>query len=295
MIKVSIMGAGVMGLCVTRKLISAGYPVAVFDVSAEARTRAASQGAAACDTIAQAVKDTPLVLMFLPGPKEIAACVTGERGILQSIPPGAVIVDHSTVDPATSQKMARAAREKGVGYLDAPVLGRPSIVGNWTLVVGGEPADLEKCRPVLQVLSENISYQGPSGSGNKVKLLNQLMFGAINAITAEVMAIAEKMGIAPGDFYKTIAATRAGTVSNLFKELGARVAEERYDLPTFSVALLNKDMRLAIEMAKEHSAPPVVSRAVEFLNEVALAQGLANYDTAVMWKCFQKLWGTVDL
>jgi 3-hydroxyisobutyrate dehydrogenase/2-hydroxy-3-oxopropionate reductase len=148
---------------------------------------------------------------------------------------------------------------------------------------------------VLQVLSENISYQGPSGSGNKVKLLNQLMFGAINAITAEVMAIAEKMGIAPGDFYKTIAATRAGTVSNLFKELGARVAEERYDLPTFSVALLNKDMRLAIEMAKEHSAPPVVSRAVEFLNEVALAQGLATYDTAVMWKCFQKLWGTVDL
>jgi 3-hydroxyisobutyrate dehydrogenase len=124
-------------------------------------------------------------------------------------------VDQSTVDPCTSQKMAQMAGQKGVGYLDAPVLGRPSIVGNWTIVVGGDPEHLEKCGPVLQVLAENINHQGPPGAGNQVKLLNQLMFGAINAITAEVMAISERVGIAPEKFFRTIAGSRAGTVSNL--------------------------------------------------------------------------------
>jgi 3-hydroxyisobutyrate dehydrogenase-like beta-hydroxyacid dehydrogenase len=88
----------------------------------------------------------------------------------------------------------------------------------------------------------------------------------------------------------SVAGSRAGTVSNLFKELGDRVANDRYAQPTFSVSLLNKDMQLAIEMAKSNSAPPLISRAVEFLNEVALSQGMGASDTAIMWKCFRRMW-----
>jgi 3-hydroxyisobutyrate dehydrogenase len=289
--KIGILGAGVMGLCVAQKLKSAGYPVTAYDVSPNACAKAVSIGVPVAADIRGAVSDADVVLMYLPGPNEIASCVTGDSGVLNWIKPGAVIVDQSTVDPVTSQRMAQASRGKGVGYLDAPVLGRPSIIGSWTIVVGGGSDDLAKCRSVLEVLGETISHQGPSGSGNIVKLLNQLMFGAINAITAEVMAISEKLGIPPKKFYNTIAGSRAGTVSNLFKELGARISEERYDQPTFSVDLLEKDIKLGIEMARHYGAPPLLARTVEFLNEAAKSQGLGRLDTSVMWKCYFSIWG----
>ena len=131
---------------------------------------------------------------------------------------------------------------------------------------------------------------GPSGTGNKIKLLNQLMFGAINAITAEMMAIAEKVGIPPKLLYETITASQASTVSNLFKELGKHIVADDYDDPAFTVDLLNKDIRLAVQMAKAHNAPPLLSRTVEHINEMARAQGFGNKDTSVMWKCFHAMW-----
>jgi len=106
-----------------------------------------------------------------------------------------VIVDMSTVDPGVTRRMSETALQKGVGYLDAPVLGRPAAVGNWALPVGGRAHDLDQCRPILELVAAKIFHIGESGSGNKVKLLNQLMFGAINAMTAEMMAVAEKIGI----------------------------------------------------------------------------------------------------
>jgi 3-hydroxyisobutyrate dehydrogenase/2-hydroxy-3-oxopropionate reductase len=131
---------------------------------------------------------------------------------------------------------------------------------------------------------------GPSGSGNKVKLLNQLMFGAINAITAEMMAIADQMGIPPGLLYEIIITSGAATVSNLFKELGHRISTEDYTDPTFTVDLLVKDVRLAAQMARESQTPPVLTRTVELINEIAQAQGLGNLDTSIMWKAYQGFW-----
>jgi 3-hydroxyisobutyrate dehydrogenase/2-hydroxy-3-oxopropionate reductase len=205
-----------------------------------------------------------------------------------------VIVDQSTVDPATSRKLAELAARRKVGYLDAPVLGRPAMVGKWSLPVGGSAADLDKCKSVLSVLAANVFHIGPSGAGTQVKLLNQLMFGAINAMTAEMMAISERVGIPPKLLYETITASQAGTVSNLFRELGARIANDDYENPTFSVDLLIKDVRLAVEMAKDHSAPPIMARSVELLNEIARAQGLGKLDTSAMWKCYGRIWQRVS-
>ncbi len=291
MARIGLLGAGVMGLCATERLIAADHSVAVFDVSATAREKARSVGAKTADDPGAAAAGAEIVLMYLPGPSQIEACVLGPHGVLSSSDPGLVIVDQSTVDPSTSRKMSAAAAEKGIDYLDAPVLGRPAMVGKWTLPVGGPGEALEKCRPVLELLAARIFHLGPCGSGNQVKLLNQLMFGAINAVTAEVMAIAGKMGIAPRLFYETIAGSNAGTVSNLFKELGARIAEDRYDAPTFSVDLLEKDVRLGADMARGYGAPPILAKTVEFLNEAARAQGFGALDTSVMWKCYSSIWG----
>jgi len=262
----------------------------VFDVSAGAQEKALSLGAGVAGTPAEVARQSDIVIIFLPGPKEVEACVAGQHGLLQGVHPGLVIVDMSTVDPGVTCRMAESALQKGVGYLDAPVLGRPAAVGNWALPVGGKKQDLDQCRPILEIVAAKIFHIGESGSGNKVKLLNQLMFGAINAMTAEMMAIAEKIGISPKLLFETISSSQAATVSNLFKELGGRIAEENYDNPTFTVNLLIKDVHLGVEMAKAGNAPPLLGRTVELINEIARAQGFGDRDTSIMWKSISQIW-----
>ena len=287
---IGLLGAGTMGLAAGRKILEAGRSLLVFDVSAGAQGKARSMGARVAATPAEIARQADRVIMFLPGPKEVEVCVAGEDGLLQASHSGLVIVDMSTVDPGITCRMAELALKKGVGYLDAPVLGRPASIGNWALPVGGRKDDLEQCRPILELLAAKIFHIGDSGSGNKVKLLNQLMFGAINAMTAEMMAIAEKIGIPPKVVFETISSSQAATVSNLFKELGGRIAAENYENPTFTVNLLIKDVRLAVEMAKAGDAPPLLGRTVELINEIARAQGFGDNDTSIMWKSVQKVW-----
>jgi len=287
---IGLVGAGTMGLAAGRKILGAGLSLLVFDVSDGARKKAESMGAGVAATPAGIARQAEMVILFLPGPKDVEACVAGQDGLLDNSHPGLVIVDMSTVDPDVTVRMAERAVNKGVGYLDAPVLGRPAAIGNWALPVGGKREYLEHCRPVLELLAGKIYHIGDSGSGNKVKLLNQLMFGAINAMTAEMTAVAEKIGIPPKVLFETIASSQAATVSNLFKELGGRIAVENYENPTFTVNLLIKDVHLAVEMAEKTDAPPVLGKAVELINEIARAQGYGSYDTSIMWKSIRNMW-----
>jgi 3-hydroxyisobutyrate dehydrogenase len=287
---IGLIGFGVMGSKAAEKILQAGHSLLVFDESSGALEKTGTIGAEIVSSPMEMSKRVAKVLMFLPGPKEVDQCVSGSDGLLNGATGGSVIVDLSTVDPGVTLRLSEAARLKGVGYLDAPVLGRPASVGKWALPVGGELEYLGKCRPVLDLLAEKIFHIGPSGSGNRVKLLNQMMFGAINAMTAEMMAIADRMGIPPGLLYETISASQAATVSNLFKELGRRISLEDYADPTFTVDLLEKDVRLAIQMAEESNAPPILAGTVARINEKMQGKGFGRSDTSIMWKGYEKIW-----
>jgi 3-hydroxyisobutyrate dehydrogenase-like beta-hydroxyacid dehydrogenase len=289
--RVGLVGAGVMGLAVAARLVQdATRTLTVHDISAERCAQAAALGAATCRTPAEVAARADIVVLLLPGPDEIEACVAGNDGLLSTAQSGMIIVDHSTTAPESSERLAALARERDVAYLDAPVLGRPSAVGNWTLPVGGDATAIERCRAVLEVYAREVLPVGPPGSGNRVKLLNQLMFGAINAMTAEMMAVAERVGIPPRVLYETITSSRAGTVSNLFVELGKRIVAADYAAPDFSVRLLRKDVRLAVEMARRAGATPLLGQTVQFVNELAHGDGLDAQDTAAMWQVFRRVW-----
>jgi 3-hydroxyisobutyrate dehydrogenase/2-hydroxy-3-oxopropionate reductase len=287
--EIGVCGAGVMGQAAIGKLVEAGRSVVFTELRESARVAAVQLGATAMDSQAALADAAEIVLLFLPGPAEVTDCVSGPRGLLAAGGLPSVIVDLSTVDAGTSTTLAKEAEKHNVGYLDAPVLGRPSAVGNWALPVGGHAVHLDKARPVLSSLAARIIHVGESGVGNRVKLLNQLMFGAINAMTAEMMAIASKTGVPPKLLYETITASQAGTVSNLFKELGKRISEDRYDEPTFTVDLLVKDVRLAVRMADENQAPPLLGRVIDYINTAAQAHGYGGSDTAAMWNLFKNL------
>jgi len=280
-----------MGIAATKRLLDCGKRVLVYDRSHTACEKARRVGADVAGYAGDVAADCSVILMFLPGPDEVSECVAGPEGILPLCSPGTVIVDMSTVDPRTTIAMAKLAKSRGVGYLDAPVLGRPVSVGRWALPVGGAREDLNRCMEVLSHLATAIIHVGESGTGNKIKLLNQMMFGAINAMTAEMIAVSDKLGIPPSFLFDVITSSQAGTVSNLFRELGSKIRAGDYDEPIFSVNLLCKDVRLALEMAEEAGAPPLLTRVVQFVNEVARSQGFGDKDTSIMWKIFPTLWG----
>jgi 3-hydroxyisobutyrate dehydrogenase/2-hydroxy-3-oxopropionate reductase len=287
---IGIIGTGVMGFTVAEKVVAAGHDLTVFDVSADAAAKAGEIGAVVAKTPKEVAQKSDVILLFLPGPAEVVDCVTSVNGLLDAMQPGATIVDMSTSDPAVSEKMAILAEKKGIDFLDAPVLGRPITVGSWALPVGGKQEAIERCQSLFKVFAAHVFHAGPPGAGHKIKLLNQLMFGAINAMTAEMMAIAVKIGVEPRRLFEIITASQAGTVSNLFKELGKRVSEEDYEDATFTVDLLVKDIKLAVQMARENAAPPLLGRTIEFINEISQVQGMGNKDTSVMWTSYRGIW-----
>jgi 3-hydroxyisobutyrate dehydrogenase-like beta-hydroxyacid dehydrogenase len=233
-------------------------------------------------------EQTEIVLLVLPGPPQIEAVVTGNRGLLTRPHAGQIIIDMSTVDPATTRRMGARAEKVGVGYLDAPILGRPSALGRWVLPVGGDPLTLDHCRPVLESLARKVIHVGPLGAGNTLKLLNALMFSAINAMTAEMMAVSVKAGMSPKVLFETLSESEAATVSGLFREVGAKIVARDFE-PIFPVDLMCKDNRLAIAMARDCNAPPILASTVQVLNELASARGMGAEDTSALVKVYQAL------
>lgn len=286
--RVGLVGVGTMGSRILARLIESGHSVVARDIAPEAEHRAAQAGATVAGSPAEVARRASLILLSLPMPADVDQVVGGDDGLLAGAQPGAIIVDLSTVDPDTTRRNAARAAARAVGYLDAPVLGRPPGCGRWTLPVGGEASQLERARPVLQTLAARVIHVGSSGAGNVVKLLNNMMFSAINAVTAEVLAVCAALGMDPHVFVSAVADSGAATVSNLFRELGPKILARDFS-PAFSIDLLHKDVRLALEMASRAKAPTVITPAGLVLIEMARARGHGAEDTGAVVKVFEAL------
>jgi 3-hydroxyisobutyrate dehydrogenase-like beta-hydroxyacid dehydrogenase len=285
---VGLVGIGTMGILVASRLVQAAHRVIAYDVDPNALQQAQDLGALPVDTPQKMAEQAEIVFLVLPGPPQVETVVAGDRGLLAGARSGQILVDMSTVDPETTRRMGARAEAVGVDYLDAPILGRPSAIGRWVLPVGGEPEMVARCRPVLELLAHKVIHVGPLGAGHTLKLLNALMFSAINAMTAEMMAISAKAGLPPKILFETIAASQAATVSGLFKEVGAKIVARDFT-PIFPIDLLCKDNRLAIRMARDCDAPPVLANTVQVLNELANARGLGDEDTSALVKVYEAL------
>jgi 3-hydroxyisobutyrate dehydrogenase-like beta-hydroxyacid dehydrogenase len=282
---VGIIGLGAMGGPMAAALAGAGQRVLAYDVSSAAVTCAAAAGAVIATSSAEVGANAPVVLLSLPSPAHVASVVEGDDGLLSRPRQNLVIVDTSTVDPDSSRRLAQRAEATGVAYLDAPVLGRPDACGRWTFPVGGDAQALERARPVLEALGA-VTHVGASGTGNAIKLLNNLMFGAINAISAEVMASCEAVGVSPRVFFETVAGSQAATVSPLFRQVGSKIVDGDFT-PTFTIDLMHKDVSLALDMLATGGVSPQVGDAVLAQIERAREAGLGREDTSAVVKLYE--------
>lgn len=290
MMRIGIVGYGIMGSRAADLYRKNGFEVHCFDIFPQARTRAEEAGFIAHSCVAEMAAATDCALMLVPGPAETRQTVAG---ILEKAGKGYIILNSSTIDPDTSVAMAEEAGKKDVRYADTPLLGRPAGAGRWSFLVGCDTDTLTRIQPLLTVLCgepDRIFHMGPVGNGNKAKLLNNLMFGSINACVAEIMALADKIGLPQEALFNAAVKAGAGTVSNLYKELAPRIFANTYANPDFTISMLAKDNKLALDMASKAGAPLMLGTTVNWMNEMAKSSGLGNEDTAAMWKMVREVW-----
>lgn len=282
--RIAVLGLGTMGGRAAAALSEAGRTVTGFDPAPEARERAAEVGVSVAESAAAAIVGAEVVIVSVPKPEHVLELVDGA---LQSAAPGTVVVDLSTIDPGTAKRAASSLGERGVVYLDSPVLGRPAGVGGWTLVVGGDAAAIEQVTPLLEsALARRVVRVGETGAGSVVKLLNNLMFGAINAVTAEAMEIGRRSGLDPQAFVDAVIDSGAATVSNLFRDIAPRIASGDDD-PVFSLDLLAKDNRLAIQLARDSGVASPIADAVGGVNERAVELGFGTRDSIAVIRAYR--------
>jgi len=288
--RLAVVGLGRMGQPAAAALAAAGHDVLGVDPAPAARERAGATGLAAAAALPSGAA-VELAVLSLPKPEHVAAVCGELAGAGDSL---RVVVDLSTIDPGTARRSAAILAASGIAFLDAPVLGRPDVCGSWTLPVGGSADAFALADQVLAAIAERRVLVGDVGAGSVVKLLNNLMFGAINAVTAEILAVAERLGVPPARFVDVLAPSRAASVSGLFRDLGPRIAEGRYDEPAFTLALLQKDNDLAAEMLTGAGLQPVIAQTVAMLNQLAVAGGWGDLDTAAMVEAYRRFLTTPD-
>ena len=227
-----------------------------------------------------------VLLLVLPSPRETRD-VFADPAFRAAFQAGhAVAFDMSTSDPASLEALANELGEAGVRLLDAPVLGRPDRCGAWTIPVGGDEAALERARGVLEALAARVEHLGPRGSAHTLKLLNNLMFAAINVVSAEVIGACEMLGLPAQRFVDVVASSQAATVSPLFRDLAPRMVVGGGET-VFTVDLLAKDLQLAVRMCEDAGASLVSSRASQIVVAQALRRGLGPADSAALVRCFR--------
>lgn len=287
--RVGLVGAGQMGGRMGAALLAAGHDLTVHDVAADRVATLVAEGAHAADTPAEVGAASEITLLSLPGPPEVAEAVDDADGVAAGADAGAVIADLSTVDPATTERLAQLVEPRGIGYVDAPVLGRPPACGAWTLPVGGSGDAVAAATPALEVVAKRVVHVGESGRGNLVKLLNNLMFGAINGITVEVFAACERAGLDPRVFYETVEQSGAATVSNLLRDIGPKILGDD-DTTAFTIDLLTKDNDLGVHALVDAGAPAILSRAIATLNQLGQLRGLGHADTSALIGVYRHAW-----
>ena len=265
-------------------LCKKGFPVTAYDVSSEAVGRASAAGMTAAASAAEAVATADLVITMLPSSSHAEAVYTGDGGVLAAARRGMLCVDMSTIDPAVSRRIAAKAAERGLRFMDAPVSGGVprAIEGTLAIMVGGSPDDFDEALPALSAMGANVMRVGPVGSGEVVKLCNNLIAGVAAVAISEAFRIAEGFGVDPKVVTDAIAKSSGHTWvmehMHPVPGLSSKAASTNAYQPGFMTDLMCKDLGLAVDAARALRIPVFTAPAAQQLYRLASSHGLGRKD-----------------
>lgn len=267
---VSFLGLGAIGAPMARHLAKPPFSLSVWNRTAErARAFADQTPARVAATPADAARGADVVVTCLPTSREVESLLDGSDGLLAGLAPNALVIDCTSGDPATSRRIATRLSERGIGFMDAPVSGGVSGAqqGTLTVMCGADAGTLERARPVLEAFGKKIVLCGPVGAGDAVKAVNQALLGIHIWALSEGLVALSKAGVSPSLALDVINASsgRSNVSQNLFPE---RVLTRAFPR-TFRLALMEKDVTIAAEFARENRVPSPLTQCAADLLRVA--------------------------
>ncbi|AWL41489.1 MULTISPECIES: 2-hydroxy-3-oxopropionate reductase [Streptomyces] len=289
--KVAWIGLGIMGSPMSENLIKAGYHVTGHTLEQAKVDRLVAAGGRGAASVAEAVRDADVVVTMVPASPQVEAVAYGPDGILENAKAGALLIDMSSITPQTSVDLAENAKAKGIRVLDAPVSGGEAgaIEAVLSIMVGGEQADFDAARPLLEALGKTVVRCGPHGSGQTVKAANQLVVAVNIQACAEAVVFLEKSGVDLGAALDVLAGGLAGSTVLARKRDNFL---KRDFAPGFRIDLHHKDMGIVTDAARDVGAALPVGAVVAQLVASLRAQGDGGLDHSALLRSVERLSGS---
>lgn len=282
MTAIAFLGLGQMGSPMASNLLQKGHAIRVFDVDQQAVNALVQKGAIAAQNPAQAAKGADIVITMLPNGDIVRQVLLGCGGVSETLSAGALVIDMSTIHPLQTDALINEMNEKGFSMMDAPV-GRTSvnaIDGTLLILAGGTTEQVERARPILLCMGNELVEAGGPGMGIRVKLINNYMSIALNALSAEAAVLCESLGLSLDVAIKVMSGTAAGkghfTTTWPGKVLKGDIS------PAFMVDLALKDLRIAVDVAQQTGAPLNMGIAAETYYSCASESGRGRQDWSAL-------------
>jgi len=285
--RVAVIGVGIMGSAIARRLLDCGHAVSVFDLDAAKVDALKQQGAQAHPTAAAAAAASDFVITSLNSAAVVERALLGEAGVaFASADAQRLVIDMSSIDPPSTRRIAEALRERtGMGFVDAPLSGGApkALLGQLTVMAGGSTDDVARARAVMDSLCANYTHMGGNGAGQTTKLVNQLLCAIGFQAVAEAVRLAEAGGVDASKLHAALAGGRAD--SQILREFGPKMAA-RDDTPTGRIDNMLKDLEAVQGFAQGQRLPLPLTGTVSELHRTFVAAGLGPEDTAAMMRQF---------
>jgi 2-hydroxy-3-oxopropionate reductase len=290
MLRVGYIGLGLMGKSIARNILKAGFPVVVHNRSRAAVDELVSEGAVAANSPQEVASQVDIIFTNLPDSPDVEKVVLGENGIIEGARAGLIVIDNSTIKPASARMIAEKLKEKGIFSLDAPVSGGDIGARNATLtiMVGGEAEALEKAMPVLKAMGKTITLVGDAGAGQVAKAANQIMVAAQMVAMGELLVFSKKAGVDPR---KVVDAIKAGAAQCWALDIKTPRLFDGNREPGFKSYMQLKDMNIVLETAKEYNVPISATEENTKLYQQMIDMGMGELDNSAVLGVIEKLAG----
>ena len=286
--RVAVIGVGIMGSAIARRLLECGHTVCVFDLDTAQVAALVQQGAQAAASAAEAAGSADFVITSLNSAVVVERALFGDTGVAAASPADSrrLLIDMSSIDPSSTRRLAQQLRERtGMGFVDAPLSGGApkALVGQLTVMAGGSEDDVARARAVMDSLCANYTRMGESGAGQTTKLVNQLLCAIGFQAVAEAVRLAEAGGVDASKLHTALAGGRAD--SQILREFGPKMAARDFT-PTGRIDNMLKDLEAVQAFAQAERLPLPLAGAVTELHRAFVAAGLGAEDTAAMMRQF---------
>ena len=281
--KIGFIGLGIMGSRMAANLQKGGYTLVVYNRTREKAESLLVQGARWADSPPVLASQVDVVFTMLAHPAAVEEAALGLGGFLSRLAPGKIWIDCSTVNPSFSRKMANEAKDHGIRFLDAPVSGSKGMAASakLTFLAGGDAADLETCRPLLECMGNKIIHCGGRGMGASLKIVMNQLLGTVMAVFAEGLVLGESLGLSREVLFGALLSGPAGAPFLSVKR--ERIEKGDYGHADFPLQWLQKDLHLAAVSANETGVAMPVTNVAKEIYRSAIRQGHGEEDFSAIY------------